>query len=204
MSFEEQILMQMKAEITARANRRRIGRRLLTGAAVAGLAAAATIAMPLLTGSEQAAYAVTRNTDGTINVKLNEFRDADKLEQDLKKMGVSADITYLKSGKACQGNRGDIVGGASPEEWEGSASAKAVRLLPHGGGLEIDPRYVGNGQTLVMMLTENKDRVFGSGRSGTQWQLPTYVVNGQVKPCVVVDDPLWNDVDGSGGPPAGS
>ncbi|MFD0885644.1 hypothetical protein ACFQ08_13905 [Streptosporangium algeriense] len=204
MSFEEQILMQMKAEITARADRRRIGRRLFTGAAVAGLAAAATIAVPLLTGSEQAAYAVTRNTDGTINVKLNEFRDADKLEQDLKRMGVSADITYLKSGKACQGDRGDVVGGASPEEWEGSASAKAVRLLPRGGGLEIDPRYVGNGQTLVMMLTENKDRVFGTERSGTQWQLPTYVVNGQVKPCVVVDDPLWNDVDGSGGPPAGS
>ncbi|MER7366828.1 hypothetical protein [Nonomuraea wenchangensis] len=204
MSFEEQILMEVKAEIIARAERRRRTRkRLFAGAAMAGLAAVAAVAVPLLTGSEQAAYAVTKNTNGTINVKLNEFKDADKLEQDLKRMGVSADITYLEAGKTCQGTRGDIVGGGSPEEWENSASAKAARLLV-GGGVEIDPRQVGNGQTLVMTFAGDMDHVFGSKKSGTQWSLPTYVVNGQVKPCVVVDDPLWKDVDGAGRPPAGS
>ncbi|MFI7058015.1 hypothetical protein ACIBLB_38670 [Streptosporangium canum] len=201
MSFEEQILMELKAEITARAERRRrTGRRLFTGAAVAGLAAAAAIAVPLLTGSERSAYAVTKNGDGTINVKLNEFRDADQLEQDLKRMGVTADITYLKPGKTCRGGRGEIVGGGSPEEWKGSASEKAVRLLPR-GGMDIDPRYVGDGQTLVMAFTENADQT--SEKPRVLWQFAGYVVNGQVKPCVVADDPTWNDVDGPGRPPAG-
>ncbi|MFJ2030521.1 hypothetical protein [Streptosporangium sp. NPDC087985] len=203
MSFEERILMELKAEITARAERRRrTGRRLFTGAAVAGLAAAAAIAVPLLTGSEQSAYAVTKNADGTINVKLNEFRDADKLEQDLKRMGVFADITYLKPGKSCKGNRGEIVGGGSPEEWKDSASDKAARLRLT--GLEIDPRYVGKGQTLVMTFSENKDRTSGPKKPGVEWTFSAYVVNGQVKPCVVVDDPIWNDVDGPGRPSAES
>jgi hypothetical protein len=204
MSFEEQILMELKAEITARAERRRrTGRRLFAGAAVAGLAAAAAIAVPLLTGAEQPAYAVTKNGDGTINVKLNEFRDADKLEQDLKRMGVSADITYLKPGKWCGGDRGEIVGGGSPEEWKGSASDRAARLL-RTGGLEIDPRYVGKGQTLVMAFSESKEQASRAKKPETAWQFSAYVVNGQVKPCVVVDNPTWNDVDGTGQPPAGS
>jgi hypothetical protein len=203
MSFEEQILMELKAEITARAERRRrTGRRLFTGAAVAGLAAAAAIAVPLLTGAEQSAYAVTKNADGTINVKLNEFRDADKLEQDLTRMGVPTDITYLKPGKSCMGERGEIVGGGSPKEWKDSASDKAARLLLT--GLEINPRYVGKGQTLVMAFSERKDQTSASKKPEVKWQFSAYVVNGEVKPCVVVADPLWNDVDGPGRPPAGS
>ncbi|MEV4218973.1 hypothetical protein [Nonomuraea sp. NPDC049725] len=205
MRFEEQILMELKAEMTARAERRhRTRRRLFTGAAVAGLAAVTAIAVPLLTGSEQPAYAVAENADGTINVQLNEFRDADKLERDLERMKVPADITYLKPGKSCEGNRGKIVGGASPEEWEGSASDKAVRLRP-GKGLTIDPRHVGTGQTLVMAFTERNDGAAEAAKPAVQWQLAAYVVEGPVKPCVVVDDPLWDDADHPGRPsPASS
>ncbi|MEV0619299.1 hypothetical protein AB0I81_38695 [Nonomuraea sp. NPDC050404] len=195
MSFEEQILMELKAEITERAERRRrTVRRLFTGAGVAGLAAAAAIAVPMLTGSEQPAYAVTQNTDGTISVTLNEFRDADKLEQDLKKVGVTTDITYLKPGKVCQQNRGEIIGGGSPEEWENSASDKAARL--HLSGLRIDPRQVGKGQTLVMAFSENRGRATGPD---VKWQFSAYVVKGQVKPCVMVDNPIWDDVKGPAG-----
>ncbi|MGI5488905.1 hypothetical protein [Microtetraspora malaysiensis] len=194
--------MELKAEITARAERRRrTGRRLLTGAAVAGLAAAAAIMVPLLTGAERPAYAVTKHSDGTISVKLNELRDADELEQDLKRMGVPADITYLKPGKWCEGGRGEIVGGGSTEEWKDSASDKAARLGL--SGLEIDPRYVGEGQTLVMAFSEDRDQAFGRKTPEVAWQFSAYVVNGPVKPCVVVDNPIWNDVDGPGRPPAG-
>lgn len=65
MRFEEQLLMDLKTEMTARNERsRRVGRRLLAGAAVAGLAAVAAVAMPLLTGPEPA-YAVSENANGT-------------------------------------------------------------------------------------------------------------------------------------------
>ncbi|WP_043636510.1 hypothetical protein [Nonomuraea candida] len=195
--------MELKAEITTRAERRRTVRRLFTGAAIAGLAAAAAIAVPLLTGTEQPAYAVAENADGTINVQLNEFRDADKLEQDLKEMKVTADITYLKPGKSCRADRGKIIGGGSPEEWEGSASDRAVRLLPQ-GGITIDPRHVGDGRTLVMAFTEKRGQAPRTEKPEVKWQFSAYVVEGQVKPCVVVDDPLWGDAGGSGRPPAGS
>ncbi|MFF4777864.1 hypothetical protein ACFY05_34070 [Microtetraspora fusca] len=193
--------MELKAEITARAQRRRrTGRRLLTGAAVAGLAAAAAIMVPVLTGAERPAYAVTKHADGTISVKLNELRDADELEQDLKRMGVPADITYLEPGKWCKEGRGEIVGGGS--EWKDSASDKAARLGL--SGLEIDPRYVGEGQTLVMAFSENTDQTSGRKTPEVAWQFAAYVVNGPAKPCVVVDNPIWDDVDGPGLPPAGS
>ncbi|GAB2482509.1 hypothetical protein [Streptosporangium sandarakinum] len=202
MSFEERILMELKDEITARAERRRrTGRRLFAGAAVAGLAAAAAIVVPLLTGAEQPAYAVTRNTDGTIDVRLNEFRDADKLEQDLGKLGVNADITYLPPGKWCGEGRGKAVGGdGSPEDWDASASGRAARLDPD--GLRIDPRYAGKGRTLVMMFSEARNASAGS-KPKTEWQFGSFVVEGPVQPCVVVDNPLWKDTGGSGQPPAG-
>jgi hypothetical protein len=45
------------------------------GSGGAGLAAA-VIAVPLTTGAESPAYAATKNTDGTITVRTNEFKDA--------------------------------------------------------------------------------------------------------------------------------
>ncbi|MFD1932870.1 MULTISPECIES: hypothetical protein [Nonomuraea] len=207
MTFEEHLLMELKAEIVARGERRRRnGRRLVAGAAVAGLAAAAAIALPLLTGSETRAYAVTRNADGTIRVKINEFREADKLEKDLQAMGVDAEVDYVKPGKRCAEGRGEIVGG---DEWPTfkdfakSVSGKAVR--PREAGVDIDPRYVAKGTTLVMEFTENEDQTSGPENPRPLWQFKGVVVTGAVKPCVIVDDPAWNDLGGpEARPPAGS
>ncbi|MFE3450940.1 hypothetical protein ACFXJ8_18615 [Nonomuraea sp. NPDC059194] len=207
MSFEEHLLMELKAEIVARGQRRRrAGRRLAAGAVVAGLAAAAAIAVPLLTGSEPRAYAVTRNADGTIRVEVNEFRDADKLERDLKGMGVAAEVDYVKPGKKCKGERGEIVGGDKSltfEEWQKSVSYKAAH--PRGAGVDIDPAYVAKGNTLVMEFTENEDQTSGPEKPRALWQFKGIVVKGEPKPCHVVDDPSWNDLGGpEGQPPAGS
>lgn len=207
MNFEEYLLMELKTEIVARGERRRrAGRRLFAGAAVAGLAAAAAIAVPLLTGSETRAYAVTRNADGTIRVEVNEFRDADKLERDLEAMGVVAAIDYVKPGKKCQGDRGTIVGDGkwkTPEEWEKSVSFKAAQMRK--GGVDINPKYVAKGHTLVMEFTENEDQTSGPEKPRALWQFKTMVITGAVKPCVIVDDPSWYDVGGpEGQPPAGS
>jgi hypothetical protein len=182
MRFEEQLLMDLKTEMTARNERsRRVGRRLIAGAAAAGLAAVAAVALPLLTGPDPA-YAVSENANGTITVELKEFRDADRLEQDLKGMGVTADVTYLKPYTKCQSDRGALVGGEydTPEEWRESVHYKAARPGPK--GFTIDPRQVGKGQTLALEFTENPK---GPVRS----QLHASVIEGAVAPCVQVHDP---------------
>ncbi|NJP97864.1 hypothetical protein HCN51_52040 [Nonomuraea sp. FMUSA5-5] len=182
MRFEEQLLMDLKAEMTARNDRsRRIGRRLLAGAAVAGLAAVAAVAVPLLSGPEPA-YAVSKNPNGTLTVELKEFRDSDQLEQDLKDLGVTADVTYLKPYTKCQDGRGALVGGGydTPEEWRESVHYKVAR--PANKAFVIDPRQVGKGQTVLLEFTENPDGPYKS-------QLKAEVIEGSVKPCVPEHDP---------------
>lgn len=182
MRFEEQLLMDLKTEMTARNERsRRVGRRLLAGAAVAALAAGAAVALPLLTGPEPA-YAVSQNANGTITVELKEFRDADQLERDLKDLGVTADVTYLKPYTKCQTDRGTLVGGEydTPEEWRESVHYKVARPGPK--SFVIDPRQVRKGQTVALEFTENPKGPFKS-------QLNATVIQGLVKPCVPVQDP---------------
>ncbi|MET9344167.1 hypothetical protein [Nonomuraea sp. NPDC003804] len=207
MSFEEHLLMELKTEIAERnQRRRRVGRRLAAGAVVTGLAAAAAIAVPLLTGSETRAYAVTRNADGTIRVEVNEFRDADKLERDLRAMGVAAKVDYVKPGKMCSRDRGEIVDGQKAstwKEWRKSVSYKAAR--PRGAGVDVDPAYVAKGNTLVLEFTENDDQTSGPEKPRVLWRFSGTVVKGEPKPCVIVDDPEWNDLGGpEAQPPAGS
>ncbi|GAA3154136.1 hypothetical protein [Nonomuraea roseoviolacea] len=209
MSFEERLLMELKAEVAARGaehRRRMTVRRLFAGAAVAGVAAAAAVAVPLLTGTESPAYAVTKNTDGTIRVQIKEFRDADKLEADLARMGVTADVTYLKAGTWCKPDRGQVAGGEAktPEEYDRSISGKAIR--PVKGGIDIDPKYFGGNRTAVLMYAERvKDEQVGQAlKPHVLWQYAGFVVEGPVKPCVAVKNPTWDDVDGQGQPPAGS
>ncbi|MFC5821914.1 hypothetical protein [Nonomuraea harbinensis] len=196
MSFEEQLLMDLKVEFAARdERRRRTVRRVSLGAAVAGLAAAAAIAVPLMTGTESSAYAVSKKADGTVGVEIREFKDADRLEQDLKAAGVRVDITYLESGKQCQKNRGRSV------------------LAPDGlvtmreGGLDIKPQLIGKDKTLVLEFAGKQDDEKEPPVTGKVfWKLATLLVPGDVGPCVVIDDPPWNDdgSDTSGRPPAGS
>ncbi|NUW35349.1 hypothetical protein HTZ77_28520 [Nonomuraea sp. SMC257] len=204
MSFEERLLMELKAEVAARGveRRRRVTvRRLFAGAAVAGLAAAAAVAVPLLTGTESPAYAVTKNTDGTIRVQIKEFRDADKLEADLARMGVTADVTYLKPGTWCKEGRGKVLGSDNPDDWDKSISGKAIRHTKD--GVDLDPKYLGKNRTAVLTYAEDP-KAASSKKPSVLWQFGGSVVEGPVEPCVVVDNPSWNDVDGEGQPPAGS
>ncbi|GAA4533080.1 MULTISPECIES: hypothetical protein [Nonomuraea] len=189
MSFEEQLLMDLKAEFTAREDRRRRGgRRLFLGLAVTGAAAVTALAVPLLTGAQSAAYAVTEKSDGTVGVEIREFEEADRLERDLRAAGVKADVTYLGPGKRCERDRG------------------VSKLLPDGavhmrkGGLDIDPRLIDENHTLVLEFAER-----GGEDPGVVWTLATMMIPGEPGPCVVVDDPDWDDLGGpEGQPPAGS
>jgi hypothetical protein len=208
MSFEERLLMELKSEIVSRqvSRRRTIGRRLFAGAAAAGLAAAAAVAVPLLTGTESPAYALTKNSDGTVVVQIKEFRDADKLESDLKKMGVPADVTYVEPGKRCKAPRGEILGGSdgSLESFEKSPSYLAAPP-PRDGRLTLHPRHIGQGQTLVMEFTERKEELADTDSSQVLWRFAGWVIQGEIKPCELLPDPRWNNPLGEKGmPPKGS
>ncbi|MEV4114249.1 hypothetical protein [Nonomuraea sp. NPDC049695] len=200
MSFEEQLLMDLKAEIGVRTERRRrVTRRLSAGGAVAALAAAAAIAVPLLTATAAPAYAVSKNGDGTVRVEIKEFRDADKLEQDLDTAGVSADITYLPPGKGCKPGRGKTDGQVAL----GPDSNAAARMV--NGGLDINPRRIGDGRTLMLEFAGNDAESPETKKQQVLWSLTASIITGHVKPCVVIDNPDGKD-DASGAPgqpPAG-
>lgn len=180
MNFEEQLLMELKNEIAHRADRRRrLTRRLSIGGAAALVAASAAVAVPLLTGTESPAYAVTKKADGTVRVQINEFENADRLERDLAAAGVRADITYLRAGQECKPGRGKTSGRTAM----GPGSDAAARIVK--GGLDIDPRKIGPNQTLVMEFAGNKDGSRLSETDKASWVLTATMITGKVSPCVV-------------------
>ncbi len=224
-TFEDRLLAELKAEIAtraaqgrARAPRRMTARRLLAGAGVVTVAAAAAVAVPLVIESDTPAYALTKNPDGSINLKINEFRDSAQVEKDLAGLGVSADITYLPLGKRCGNDRAPFIKedntGVSKKEalsedpavrarirrkMEGSPSYRAIRPA---GGITIYPRYIKPGQTVMIEVWENPVEPT-LDRPGVAWGFSGRLTDGPVKPCRVVDDPSAFDV-GDATPPPGS
>ncbi|WP_433245753.1 hypothetical protein ACQPYK_44000 [Streptosporangium sp. CA-135522] len=221
--------MELKAEINERAARgpvrRPMRRRLLAGVAVAGIAAAAVVAVPLITGSESPAYALTRNGDGSITLKINEFRDPDQVEKDLADLGVKADVSYVEPGKRCAPDRFRLIGEPTftPEELKSKDPAVKRRVLKAiddtpsrraydtvpGGGLRIYPDRIKPEWKVVMEFAENEDQTSGPEKPRVLWQFSFQVTDGPVKPCVIVDDPSWNDIgdpvkNPEAFPPAGS
>ncbi|NUR87510.1 MAG: hypothetical protein HOY71_25800 [Nonomuraea sp.] len=180
MSFEERLLMELKTEIGRRGRRRR----LLRGGLVASLGAvAAGVAVPLLIGTATPAYAITKNPDGTILVQVKEFRDADRLERDLKGAGVRADVRYLQLGTRCAGSTLHLDGTVA---------------MARSGGVAIDPRRLRSGQTLILEVSENR-RLLSAG--GEKFRIMTFysrVVDGPAPPCKLVkrSDPRIRQMPG--------
>jgi hypothetical protein len=193
-------------------------RRVIVPLAV-GLAAAVILIAPPVTRLGTPAYALTDNVDGSITVKINEFRAPDRLERDLAKRGVRADVSYLEAGRKCAFGR---FTSADPNyvEWDGRVepdprkrekylreamswpSVKVAFSRPTAPNeFELAPRYIRPGQTLVLEVIENKAPASGPDRRRWPWQFSSYlaVSGGSVKPCTVVGDPNarpWNDANG--------
>ncbi|MCC5574274.1 hypothetical protein IMZ11_01290 [Microtetraspora sp. AC03309] len=224
-TFEDRLLAALKAEMAARpearpvaAARRMTGRRVLTGAAVLGVAATAAVAVPMVIGAQTPAYALTKNADGSINLKINDFRDPDQVEKDLADMGVRADITYLPLGKRCADGRAPFVDGdrtattaeelrskepAVQEELrkrvEKTASSKAIRPK---NGITIYPKHIRPGQIVMIEVAENPVEPTVD-KPGVAWQFSGRLTEGPVEPCQVVDQPGAFEI-GDATPPPGS
>ncbi|MEV6150714.1 hypothetical protein AB0L53_10280 [Nonomuraea sp. NPDC052129] len=170
-------------------------RPVLAGLAVAGIAVAALVAVPLVSGTPSAAYAVVKNADGTVQVTVKEFRDPDGLEAKLKSAGIVADVTFTEADKQCA--RGRFVGADlaydppstenmteqqrkefdKPDNWRSRDVAAPINK----DTFVISPRFMRPEETLVLEFRPGN-------YAGMNWALGTYLAKAgsPVAPCQLV------------------
>ncbi|MGW4967670.1 hypothetical protein ACWEPL_61570 [Nonomuraea sp. NPDC004186] len=154
-------------------------------AAVAGVAAAATAVVMLtgVTGSAAAAYAVSKSSDGTVDVQINSFVDPDGLESELAEAGIKSVVDYLPAGQTCKQPRGE----------NGAADGKfAAGISKAGDGIafKIKEGDVPAGSTLVLAVTKSED-----GDSAAPSTTSLQIVKGTVAPCEPTSAPAIPPLD---------
>jgi hypothetical protein len=150
------------SEIIARAHRRRVRRHLLTGtsgvlALAAGTAVAVTALLPAShlvsdrpshpVHAQLAAWTVVKQADGTIVVRIREFRDPAGLQGRLRADGVPASVILLRS-LPTNGNGNRIPGDrCRGGPWSQSVQDRVVTGNPFRAGMFIHlsalPRHAG-------------------------------------------------------------
>ncbi|GAA3617725.1 hypothetical protein GCM10022223_37990 [Kineosporia mesophila] len=109
-AFEKQLLAQLKTVVGTQASaapsvpvqRRQPRLWYLPVAAAAGALAVTLVAMAL---RPTPAYAVSGGNGKEVTVKVNRLEGAQALQAALRERGITADITYLPSNKACESGR---------------------------------------------------------------------------------------------------
>jgi len=193
-NFEERLLRELRSLVAAlpvdRGQRRllwRSRRLVLVGGLAAVLAAAVSAGVFFLSAGTQAAYAVTKNADGTVTVEIDSLSDSAGLQAKLRAAGVNAVVQYLAVGKICKQPwftpaRVDGAGGTHGSE-VGRTSDGGTRFTISGDLLS---------STTLVITTQTGP---GDERAlGIAW------ARGDVPPCEIVDAPAGSGP--LGGPPA--
>jgi len=154
--------------------RRHRPRRLVLGLAGAALLAVGIVmAQSLVQSGVSPSYAVTKDPDGVVYVKVRDFHDAAGLTKQLAELNVPAIVDYAPPGKWCKEPRGtyveDIPRGlySVPENIPGEETSR-------GWQMRINTKLFKPGQTFVWTI----------GEEGTT----TILMNDPVAPCVLVPD----------------
>ncbi|MGH3460777.1 MAG: hypothetical protein ACRDP9_04805 [Kribbellaceae bacterium] len=160
---------------------RRIGVRRRTALIAAGVgifAVGATLGVPLIGGERTAApaYAVQRNDDGTVSVRIERFEDADGLEAAIERYGVNAEVDYLPYGKTCREPRYTVAPTADQ-------SAAVSVGDQDGSSILLTPGDFDSNETLVIMHSSAQQ----AGVEGRVIQ--QLIAEGPVAPCDPVDLP---------------
>ncbi|MGI5154201.1 hypothetical protein [Microbispora sp. CA-102843] len=166
------------ATAPARAGRRG-PKRLALGLAVAAVAAAAIVVGPSLLDDGvlvTPSYAVTKDSDGVVWVKVRDFRDVAGLTKQLRDLGVPAIVDYAPLGKMCREPRATYVKDIPQGLYYPPTNIPGEK---EGWQMRIDTRLFKPGQTFVWTLT-----ALPGGESSTS----TILMNDPVKPCVLVPD----------------
>ncbi|WP_336215978.1 hypothetical protein [Nonomuraea sp. LPB2021202275-12-8] len=169
-SFKDKLLEELRAEAATVSWQARPARRPARQlVAMAGLAAAVAVAVPLT--SETPAFAVVKNPDGTVTVRINEFVRPKDLEKRLREEGVPAVIDYVPYGQTCRQPRGQNV--PQPDRIP-------LRHAEDSSDFWIDPKDFGSDETLVVQMhSANGDVAKSNGGSVS-------VIRGPVAPCELV------------------
>ena len=194
-NFEERLLHELRSLVAAapaeRGRRRSLRQRprlVLAGALAAVLAAAATAGALVLSAGTQAAYAVTRNADGTVTVEIDSLSDAAGLQAQLQAAGVNAVVQYLPEGKICRRPWFTPLGHPA-----GGTTQSGVERLENGGVRFTLTADIPAGATVVIETQSGPDNETALGIGYAQ---------GDVPPCQVVDAPAGSGP--LGGPPPGA
>lgn len=153
-NFEERLLSALKDDIASRKAdlvvETPLRRRRVVGlaAAVAGVAAATLVAMNVYGGAATPAFAVTKSADGSVEVRINEFRLPDELEAELAAAGVKTVVDYLPADQTCKQPRGEHGVTAGRVE-----NGIGVGKNDTGIAFRIDKGQVTAGQTLVLVVS---------------------------------------------------
>ncbi|GGS58494.1 hypothetical protein GCM10010156_16450 [Planobispora rosea] len=175
---------------------RRGSRRRAVGlaAALTGVAAAATVAVTLFSGVSSPAFAVTRTADGSVDVRIKEFRDPGELETKLAEEGIKAQVEYLPGDQTCEEPRnGRSQDGRAGEPMES-------KIGSDGGGIsfQLKPGQITAGETLVLRVSFDHAR---PDQPPTATSLR--VVEGEVEPCTAVPLPEPDAPQPAGPEPTG-
>jgi hypothetical protein len=138
------------------------------------------MAVVLVVGGEQAtpAFAVDRQSDGSVTVTINSLSDASGLERALGAVGIPAVVYYTPVGKTCAEPLG------TPAARRGSfQTSSGTSRSGHSVSFTLPADIVGPGQTLVIMTS-------GTTGVGSFSSVGMGVVQGNVGPCRLVDAPL--------------
>ncbi|WP_433220054.1 hypothetical protein [Microtetraspora malaysiensis] len=162
---------------------------------VLGLAAAAVVATGIVVGptllqnghSVSAAYAVTKDSDGIVYIRVRDSQDRAGLGKRLRELGVPAIVDYVPDGQKCREPRATYVEDIPPGLYSVPENIPGERT---GWQMRIDTKLFRPGQTFVWTITD-----LPGGGIGTS----TILMHDPVAPCVLVPDdtPKMKVVDSS-------
>ncbi|MFI6456315.1 hypothetical protein ACIBF6_32725 [Streptosporangium amethystogenes] len=174
-TFKDRLLAELSAEaarvVWEPAPARRPRRRSVTGVGLAGAATAIAVAVAVPLLPDAPAFAVVKNPDGTVTVRISEFVKPRELEERLSQEGVRAVIDYVPYGQTCRQPRGEVV--PQPDRMP-------LRRAGDSMSFWIDPKDLGPDETLVVQMHSARNDTSESygGSVG--------VIRGSVASCVLV------------------
>lgn len=145
-SFETALLARLRDHVDQPAPvRSRLSRPRPLLAAAATVAAAVVMLVVVPGLGTTAAYSVQEGNSGTVTVEVQRLEDAEGLEAELAKYGVTADITYLPDRQECAPGRYTPV--------DRSLSGMQVSMGSELLRVTLPPGTVRDGETLVMAVS---------------------------------------------------
>jgi hypothetical protein len=200
-NFEDRLLLELRSLVpppsAGRGQQRPPWRRprfVFAGGLTAVLATATTAGVVLLSAGTQAAYAVTKNADGTVTVEIDSLSDAAGLQAKLRAVGVNAVVQYLPEGKACRQPWFTPLGRPVSGGSTGGVSTRSGVAQPGSGDVTFTISADIPSDATVVISTQT-----GPGR---EQALGVGYAKGDVPPCDVVDAPAGSGP--LGGPPPGA